>query len=87
MPVKTAFAGGNAYSRTHHMADIGRIVISYHSNAASEGRRESEQDLDCRIHPLDPFLVGTLTFFELLDPRTKNGENGGGRMARLQLDG
>jgi hypothetical protein len=60
---------------------------NYQSNTVAEGGREREQDIDGRVHPLDPLFVGTLRLIELLDPSLKHGKNGTGAVAGLQLGG
>jgi hypothetical protein len=59
------------------------VSRNYQSNTITEGGRECEQDIDGRVHPLDPLFVGNLRLIELLDPSLKHGQNGTGAVAAL----
>ena len=88
MAVNIAFAGGNACGHTHQRVYLERHNVAiYHTNTVAESRRECEQDIHSRIQPLCPLFVDTLRLIKGLYLGAKNGENGSGRVARLQLGG
>ena len=60
---------------------------NYHTNTVAEGGREREQDIDSRIQPLRQLFVGALRLIKGLYLGLKNGENGTGRVAGLELGG
>ena len=66
---------------------VAKPLATYRSNAVAEGRRECEQDIHSGIQPLCPLFASTLRLIEGLYLGSKNGENGSGRVAGLQLVG
>jgi hypothetical protein len=60
---------------------------NYHTNTVAEGRRKREQDIDSGIQPFGQLFVGTLRLIKGLYLGSKNGENGTGRVAGLELGG
>jgi hypothetical protein len=71
------------------VVDLVRLKIIYHTGAVSESCRECEQDIDSGIQPLRPLfrVVGTLSLIKVLYLSSKNGDDGTGRVAGLQLRG
>ena len=60
---------------------------NYHTKTVAEGRREREQDIDSRIQPFCQLFICTLRLIKDLHLGSKNGENGTGRVAGLDLCG
>jgi hypothetical protein len=82
-----AFAGGNTCGHAHQTVDLERAQHSsnHHPNTITEGRRECEQDVYSGIQPLCPPFIGAL--IKRLDLGSEHGDDGTGRVARLQLGG
>ena len=70
-----------------HFRETSRKITSrnYHTNAVAEGGGECEQHINGGIQPLCPFIVGTLRLIKCLYLGSKDGENGTGSVARLEL--
>ena len=63
------------------------MIKIYQADALPQRCRKGEEDVDGGIQPLGQPLINTPRLFKLLDLVLKDSQNGGRRVAGVQLDG
>jgi len=88
IPAKITFAGGKTWKISmRHTVQSNSHPMTYQTNAFPECLRERIQDIHGWIEPVCQPLVAAPRTIEVLDLLLKHGENGGWRIAGLELGG
>ena len=86
MPAKITLAGENTY-KIHFQRFISSRNETYQTDASRDGGRKRVEDVDSRAQPLCQSLIALTALLEFSYSILKEGNNGGTRLARLQLGG